>query len=86
MGLVVVVVVAAAVAVAVFAAAVYAFLNAYFTNEHQTLVQSIQGHGRIDHAIVVGLYFVLLMRLSYYIHLGCGKKLCVHIGIKQWSF
>ena len=52
-------------------------LNACFTSDHQTFVQSIKRqtcHGCINHDIVIGLCSELLMRLIYYIHLGFGKK------------
>ena len=52
------------------------------------LLQSIQGqtcHEGINHDIV-GLCFEVLMRLSYYIHLGFGKKLSPYWVIEPWSF
>ena len=49
------------------------------------LLKYFQGqtcHGCINHDIIVGLWFELLMRLSYYIHLWFGKKLSSYVGIE----
>ena len=50
----------------------------YFTSDHQTLciLFTVRWHviGYINHDIVIGLCFKLLMSLSYYIHLGYGQK------------
>ena len=64
-------------------------LHAYFTSDHLTFVQSIQGltcHGCINHDIVVRLCSKLFLRFSYCIHLGFGKKLWAHMGIEPLSF
>ena len=41
--------------------------------------------GCINHDIVVGLCSELLMRLSYYIHPGCGNKNWSQVGIEPRS-
>ena len=49
-----------------------------FTSDHQTFcIQfKVRQHfiGCINHYIVVGLFFDLFLRLSYYVHPGYGKK------------
>ena len=40
----------------------------------------------INHAIIVGLCSLLLVRLSYYIHLGYGKNISPHMGIEPRSY
>ena len=42
-------------------------------------------HGCFNRGIVVSLCSELLMRLSYYIYLGFGKKLVSHEGIEPGS-
>ena len=58
-----------------------------FTANHQTLWSLFKVRrdviGCIDHVIVVGLWYEILLRLSYYIHLGYSKKLSTHLG--KWG-
>ena len=59
----------------------FSFLEFLFNVRPSDFVRSILDQtcpGCIYH--VVGLCFKLLMRLSYYIHLGFGEKLFAHMG------
>ena len=57
--------------------------NVCFTSDYQTFCSLFKTcHGCLNHDIVVGLCYDLVMRLSYYIHLGFGKKLSCDVGIE----
>ena len=56
-------------------------LTTFFTFDHQTFAVSLRSDG-MSLGVVVGLCSELFVRLSYYIHLGYGKKLSSHLGFE----